>query len=284
MAANDVPTVRHRRLAAELRRLRESTGLSAEEVVSRIPGMNLPKLSRYENARVAHPKADVVGALLDVYECDADLKAVLLQIVKEKPRRGWWQGYSDALNLLHTDLITLEASAIGIKTYEASFIPGLFQTRSYAQAIFSRLSRTPASIPAMIDVRIARQAILSRAENPVTMWAVIHESALSANMGEGVMVDQLDRLISLCGSPNIKIQIMESAAPPHPGMNGAYTLLEFPARALDVVLAPGHAGSRWEDEPERVEIYRAGFNQIIASALNLDDSHALIIEKRDMIK
>ena len=61
MATNDVPTVRHRRLAAELRRLREAKGFSAEEVVSRVPGMNLPKLSRYENARVAIPKAEIVG-------------------------------------------------------------------------------------------------------------------------------------------------------------------------------------------------------------------------------
>ncbi|MDH6112402.1 transcriptional regulator with XRE-family HTH domain [Kitasatospora sp. MAP12-15] len=284
MAMNDVPTVRHRRIAAELRRLREEKDLSAEEVISRLPGMNLPKLSRYENARVANPKAEVVEALLDLYGCDGDLKTTLLEIAREKGRRGWWQGYRDALNPLYTDLITLEASAVGIKSYEASFIPGLFQTRAYAQAIFSKLSPNLAGIPAMVDVRIARQAVLTRTENPLAMWSVIHESALSTNVGHGVMVDQLDRLISLSSSPNINVQIMDSSAPPHPGMNGAFTLLEFPTRALDVVLTPSHVASEWVEDPGRVEVYRVGFNEIIATALNLDDSLGLIIEKRDKIK
>ncbi|MDH6134036.1 transcriptional regulator with XRE-family HTH domain [Kitasatospora sp. MAA4] len=285
MAANEVPTVRHRRVALELRRMREEAGLSAEDVASRIPAMNLPKLSRYENARVANPKPDVVEGLLDLYGCEPELKTVLLEITREKNRRGWWQGYRDALNPLYTDLIGLEATALSIKAYEASYIPGLFQTRAYAETIIAKSPTNSASrVPAMVDVRIARQAVLTRAEDPLKMWAVIHESALSPNVGERVMAEQLDKLAGLSRHPNIQIQIMEASAPPHPGMSGAFTLLEFPQRNLDIVLTSGMITSDWVEEVEHVDIYRAGFNEIMAAALNLDDSLGLIVEKRDTIK
>ncbi|MFE2910761.1 helix-turn-helix domain-containing protein [Kitasatospora indigofera] len=277
-----VPTVRHRRIAAELRRLREASGLSAEEVVTRLDGLNMPKLSRYENART-NPRPEVVEALLTLYGCDPELKQVLLDITKDKDRRGWWQGYKDALNPLYTDLITLESTALGIKSYEASFIPGLFQTRAYARSIISKLALSTVGVEAMVDVRVARQAVLTRTENPVAMWAVVHESALSINAGEGVMADQLARLVDVSHLPNVQIQVLEATSRPHPGMDGAFTLLEFPQRDLDLVLTGGLIASDWVEDTAHVDVYRAAFNELMASALGTDDSREFLIAKKAIL-
>ncbi|MFI9157518.1 helix-turn-helix domain-containing protein [Kitasatospora aureofaciens] len=276
-----VPTVRQRRIAADLRRLREAKGLSAEQVVSKLPDLlNLPKLSRYENARSA-VKPETLGALLDLYGCDEGLREVLLEIAQQKDQRGWWKGYSDTINPTYTDLISLEAQAVEIKSFELAFIPGLLQTPDYAAAIIGKLSNVTTGVDAMVDVRIARQRVLTRLENPVKLCAVIHESALAISAGEGVMREQLNRLTKMARLANVQIQVMPASARPNPGLNGAYCLLEFPQRALDIVLTSGMVRSSWVEDPTEVDIYRGAFHEIMAAALDVDASLDFITQKRD---
>ncbi|GAA2084638.1 helix-turn-helix transcriptional regulator [Kitasatospora saccharophila] len=276
------PQVRYRRAAVELQRLRKERGESASDVVAAIAGMNLVKLSRYENAQV-QLKPDVVKALLDHYECDPALAEVLLEGLRDNGRPGWVAGYGD-LNPLHQDLIRLEETAVGNRSYEQSYIPGLLQTRRYAHAIIaSGVHQTP-SVEERVEVRINRQAVLTRATNPLKLWAVIHESALSMKVSDGVMEDQLDRLIQWSALPNITIQIMPAMAPPHPGMSGPFTLLEFPHRDLDLVLLSDMISSRWVEKAAEVETFRTAFDEIMATALGLDDSLKLIREKREQLK
>nr|BEK65732.1 helix-turn-helix transcriptional regulator [Kitasatospora purpeofusca] len=277
-----VPQVRYRRVAAELQRFREVRGLSAQEVVSAIPDMNLVKLSRYENARV-QLKPDVVKTLLAYYECDAELAEVLVESLRDTRRPGWVAGF-EQLNPLYTDLIRLEETATAHKAYEASYIPGLLQTRQYAQAIIASAVIKPASIDEQVDVRINRQSVLTRAENPLTFWAIIHESALTMNAPPGVMADQLEKLLQYSGRSNVNVQIMPTAAPAHPGMTGAFAILEFRQRDLDLVLLSGMLSSNWVEEPGHVDLYRGAFNEIMATALDLDQSYNLIKEKREQLK
>lgn len=220
-----VPAVRYRRIAAELRRLRELKNLSAEEVVAQVDGLNLVKLSRYENARV-QLKPDIVRKLLDFYECEPELKEVLVEILRDRHRPGWVAGF-DQLNPLYHDLIRLEETAIGNKSYESSYIPGLLQTRRYAHAIISSGVFTTPSVEARVDVRINRQSVLTRGDAPLKLWAVIHESALTMRAQDGVMADQLDKLVQWSALPNVSIQVMPAFAPPHPGMNGPLHSLSF---------------------------------------------------------
>ncbi|MBV2153471.1 helix-turn-helix transcriptional regulator [Kitasatospora sp. SUK 42] len=277
-----VPAVRYRRIAAELRRLRELKNLSAEEVAAQVDGINLVKLSRYENARV-QLKPDVVRALLDFYECDEDLKEVLVEILRDKRRPGWMAGY-EQLNPLYTDLIRLEETAVGNKSYESAYIPGLLQTRQYAHAIISSGVIKKPSVEERVEVRINRQSVLTRSENPLKLWAVIHEATLSMSAAPGVMVDQLDKLLQFSQLPNIRIQVMPAVAPPHPGMTGPFALLEFRQRDLDLVLLSGMLSSDWVEDATQVDIYRAAFDEIMATALDLDQSRNLITQKRDTLK
>ncbi|MFG2821716.1 helix-turn-helix domain-containing protein [Kitasatospora sp. NPDC048365] len=276
-----VPEVRMRRIAAELKKLRESKRLSAEEVVAAVPSLNLVKLSRYENARV-QLKPEVVALLLEYYECDRDLASVLLDTLRDKRRPGWVASY-EQLNPLYTDLIRLEETAVGHKTYQSAYIPGLLQTRQYAQAIISSGVLKRASVEEQVEVRINRQAVLTRSEAPLSLWAVIHESALTIDVPDGVMRDQLDKLLQFSALPNVTVQVMPTAAPPHAGMTGAFALLEFRHRDLDLVLLSGMLSSNWVEEPEHVDIYRSAFNEIMATAVDPTKSVDLINEKREQL-
>ena len=66
MAAS--PTMRRRRLAAELRRLRHEAGLSIEDVATRF-GWPMSKLSRIENRQIGITTSDL-RKLLNVYKVE----------------------------------------------------------------------------------------------------------------------------------------------------------------------------------------------------------------------
>ncbi|MGW2253164.1 helix-turn-helix domain-containing protein [Kitasatospora sp. NPDC001660] len=280
-----VSTVRRRRLGGVLRKLREERKLTAD-TVAEATGMSQPKLTRIETAHTAAKIEDVIK-LLDYYECeDEDFRAGLIAITKDGSKRGWWLSYRDVINATANDLILLEADASTYKTYEPAFIPGLFQTPEYARIVIDRLRiRSGGTVEDLVQVRMARQSILTRPD-PVQVWAVIHEAALCSNANRpDIMVPQLDRLLTLSRLSNVNIQVMPIGAAVHPGMSGAFALMGFPQRHdLDVVLAEGLLSSLWVEDPADVELYRAKFQEITAEALSVDSSLDFITAQRDKIK
>ncbi|MFD0260001.1 helix-turn-helix domain-containing protein [Kitasatospora indigofera] len=278
------PTVRRRRLGIELRRLREKQGLTAE-AAAEATGMSQPKIARIENARGAAKVEDVIK-LLDLYACDdKNLRAGLIEITKSGSTRGWWLSYRDAITPVATDLITLETEAATFKTYEAAFIPGLFQTAEYARLIIERLrAQVVGTVEDLVQVRMARQSVLTK-PNPLEVWAVVHEAALCAFGREpDIMRPQLDRILTLARLANVNVQVMPIGASAHPGMAGSYSLIGFPRRPeLDVVLLEGMMSSFWVEEPHDVDYYRAKFTEITAEAMSIDDSIAFITAQRDKI-
>ncbi|MFE4516903.1 helix-turn-helix domain-containing protein [Kitasatospora sp. NPDC056783] len=280
-----VSTVRRRRLGGVLRKLREERKLTAE-VVAEATGMSQAKLTRIETAHTA-AKVEDVNRLLDFYGCeDEDYRAGLIAITKDGSKRGWWLSYRDVINSTAADLILLEADAATYRTYEPAFVPGLFQTPEYARIVIGRLRiRSGGSVEDLVQVRMARQSILTR-PNPVQVRAVIHEAALLANADRPeIMVPQLERLLTLSSLPSIDIQVMPVGAAVHPGMTGAFAMMGFPQRKdLDVVLVEGLLSSLWVEDPSDVELYRAKFREITAEAMSVDSSLAFITAQRDRIK
>ncbi|WP_224282733.1 helix-turn-helix transcriptional regulator [Streptomyces sp. LS1784] len=280
-----VSTVRRRRLGEELRRLREQAMIAADTAAD-ATGMSLAKLNRIENARTA-AKIEDVNKLLDHYGCDdEEFRASLIAITKDGSKRGWWLSYRDVINVSATDLIMLETEASTFKTYEPSFIPGLFQTAEYARLVIDRLRTTKTgTVDDLVQVRMARQSILTR-PNPVELWAVIHEATLRAIANRpDIMGPQLDKLLTLSRLANVSIQVMPTGAAIHPGMSGSFALLGFPQRKdLDVVFVEGMLAGFWIEDPADVELYRAKFQEITAEALSVDSSIEFITAQRELIK
>ena len=134
------PTVRLRRLAAELRRLRSAAQLSRENVEEQT-GINEGTLYRLETAR-ARPQRRTLMTLLDLYGADDPLRSDLLAIAQGADNQGWLRPYHSALPEEYTAYISFEAEARSVRNYESLFIPGLLQTEDYARAVI------PASSPA----------------------------------------------------------------------------------------------------------------------------------------
>ncbi|MFJ6140121.1 helix-turn-helix domain-containing protein [Kitasatospora sp. NPDC092286] len=279
-----VQTVRRRQLGAELRKLRTHAGLSVDEAGDQVEGWSGTKISRAENAKVAVKEKDVI-ALLNLYNADKTLTDALLDLVRNAGKRGWWQSYTGSVNGETVDLAALESEASSVTTFEWAVVPGLLQTADYARSVVERLNTRPdVNIQALVEVRMARQAVLSR-PSPLKVWAVIHEAAIYSNIGgPAVMATQLDRLIDRAKLPNVNVQIMPTHAPAHPGMSGAFSILGFPQRQdLDLVLVDTALSSQWYEEPDEVELFQGKFQQITAEAMGVEDSLTFITEQRDRL-
>ena len=121
-----------------------------------------------------------------------------------------------------------EAAARLIKTFEHSLVPGLFQTRAYAQTITETYPETTAEdAKERVDGRMGRQAILFREDPPPPrMHAILDEQVLHRNVGgPAVMADQMEHLTDLATMPRISIQVIP-AGMPHAGLLGAFVIAE----------------------------------------------------------
>src|SRR5262249_36585748 len=133
MTATGSPTVRRRRLAAALRRLRDQSGMTADQAAREV-GISKSALSRIENALVS-VVPPVARALLELYGVDEPDISALVQVAREARKRGWWQAYDDVLPEWFEVYVGLEAEASEIKTYESQLVPGLLQIEDYARAV-----------------------------------------------------------------------------------------------------------------------------------------------------
>jgi transcriptional regulator with XRE-family HTH domain len=121
-----------------------------------------------------------------------------------------------------------EAAARLIKTFQHSLVPGLFQTRAYAQAILEVNPETTAeATKERVDGRMDRQAILFREDPPPPrVHAILDEQVLYRNVGgPAVMAEQIWHLVELAAMPRFSIQVIP-ADRPHAGLLGAFVVAE----------------------------------------------------------
>src|SRR5690349_21859591 len=129
MAAAQPPksTLRARRVAAELGRMRGERGLTLEDVAEQT-GLSSTTISRIENRDVS-PRSVNVRALLNAYGVDATLAEQVLSWTKDASEKGWWVSVDKkVMTAPYRDLTALEQDASRKLSFEPLVIPGLLQT------------------------------------------------------------------------------------------------------------------------------------------------------------
>ncbi|MEV0830947.1 MULTISPECIES: helix-turn-helix transcriptional regulator [Streptosporangiaceae] len=265
------PTVKLRRLSAELIRLRRAAGLTVEEVTTRL-GWSKGRLTKWETNQWTRPDLVLIRALLDLYGVtDEQVRDAILDLARQSREKGWWAKYND---VFRGSLPGFEAEATQIRTYEALFIPGLLQTADYAAAVF-RAGQVldDASVKRRVEVRIVRQDVLKR-ERPPELYALIDEAALRKMIGgPAVMAEQLRHLIEVAAAPHITIQILRDSIGAHAALPGPFTILDF-GTELDpsVVYLETATDSLHLEKPEELQAYTRIFTRAVASCESPEES------------
>jgi transcriptional regulator with XRE-family HTH domain len=269
--------VRLRRLAAQLRELREECGMTQEDVSERT-GKDRSTLYRLENAQ-QRPQRSTLIQLLDLYRVEDSRRSELLALLREAAQRGWLQQYRSELPEVYADFIGFEDEARSISNYQSLLIPGLLQTEDYATAlIHGTWPHAPAhDVENRVSARVERQALLIR-EDPPRLWAIMDEAAVRRLVGgRQVMRAQLDRLREAASRPNVTIQVIPFDAGSHPGMDGSFIVLEFPDPAdQSIVYTESAAGSLFLEEEAEIRRYILMFGHLRAAALRPDESVSLL--------
>src|SRR4051794_12217721 len=110
-----VPTIRGRRLAREIRKLREAQGLTGPQA-SELLGWDQAKISRVENAKMRVTVGEVME-VCESYQVTGDQRADLIQLAREARIQGWWTSYGDVLKQGFTDYLAFEAEATAYRSY-----------------------------------------------------------------------------------------------------------------------------------------------------------------------
>ena len=282
MTAPTSPTVRRRRLAAELRGIRESKGKSGDSVAAALK-WSPSKISRYERARTGlHPRE--VARLLDYYGVTGPRRELLLTLAEDASQKGWWEEYADSLSSDYQQFIGLEHEATSIAIWHVDVVTGLLQTEAYARQIISGYSRVEPTPPAMIGrlvrVRLRRQQVLDRDDLQVKV--VLDESILKRRIGDdAVMYEQLQHLAREAERPNVTLQVLPLDAQ-HAVVLESFVMFGFgedsEAMLQDVVSTElMRTGFSVEGEKETY-LHRIAFEMLSTAALDPARSRSLILD------
>ncbi|MGI5164371.1 helix-turn-helix domain-containing protein [Spirillospora sp. CA-253888] len=270
------PTVRGRRLARELRSLREELGLTLQEVADRLD-WSRATVSRLETGQT-RPKPDDIAGLLDLYGVPSPDRDALIRLAREAGQRGWWTAYAD---VFAGSYAALEDEASRIRTWDPQLVHGLLQTEDYARAVITagRMLPTSYEIERRITARKIRQQVLDRPTAP-RFQMIIDEAVLHRQIGgPGVMRTQLAALVEAAARPNVTVQVVPYAAREHAGLDGRFTILSFTNPAdPDIAYVEGTMGDVYLESTKEIAKHGDRFDRIEAAALPPEDSAQLISE------
>jgi len=271
------PTTRQRRLAAELRKLREAAGLTLERAAAAL-GWPQSKLSKIETTRQIPRVADVEAILATYGGTDQAVKLALAQLAREVRQRGWWAAYGDILAGSYAEL---EYAADRIRLWHVQGVPGLLQTEDYARTLIRKHfpHESAAEIDRRVQVRVTRRAMLAR-ETPPQIDVLLAEEVLRRPVGgRAVMRGQLAALLHAGQRPHISIRVLPIEIGDYPAMGaGDVVLFEFADGSLDLDVAylETMAGGMYVEDIAQVRACSVMYNRIAECALSEGDSAALI--------
>ncbi|GGM36367.1 transcriptional regulator [Longimycelium tulufanense] len=275
MARGPGPSVRARRLASELRRLRMSTGLTTDAAGERA-GMSGAKVSRIENNRQSFTRDDV-AALLDAYGLQDDQRGELLDMAERAHELGWWKPYERQLTKATPTLLALEMDATRLRNFEPTVLPGLLQTPEYARQVLRTTgpSVRPEEIEARVAARMARQAILTKPKAP-SLQAVIDEAVLRRLLASPDIAErQFRHLLDAADRPNVLLQVIPLTAGIHTGVEGPFLIFEY-GNSSAVVLLEAKAGEHFLEKEPEVAPYLTAITSLEEQALDAAESRTLV--------
>ncbi|MFD6567825.1 helix-turn-helix domain-containing protein [Micromonospora profundi] len=262
------PTVLRMLLGAQLRRLREASGVTREGAGWEIRSSE-SKISRMELGRVGFKERDVADLLTLYGVTDGQEREALLKLARDANSPGWWHRYGDVLPSWFQSYLGLEAAAALIRSYEVQFVPGLLQTPEYARAVvlLGHSAADVAEIDRRVALRMQRQELLRR-DRPPQLWVVVDEAALRRPIGGvEVMRGQIEALIEATRSPHIRLQIIPFAAGGHAAAGGAFTILRFGDQELpDIVYIEQLTSALYLDKRDDLDYYAVAMERLCVEA------------------
>jgi transcriptional regulator with XRE-family HTH domain len=267
-----------RRLAVELRRLRDRAGLSGRQLAERI-GISQSKVSRIESGLTipSGPEVAAWAAAASASGTATELLTMLTDAVYTEVH-PWDAALREQVHL-QDEIQEIENRTCTQLTYEPSVVPGLLQTAEYARRVFTMFDPAYAQldIPAVVAARLDRQAALFEPARRFSF--LITEAALRWRVGSAPMLlAQLDRIASLSTLENVSIGLISHAAPVRTHSPHGFVIFESIDQDGDalVMVETVHANLTVND-PLHVALYRRQWSLLEKMAVFGDAVRELLV-------
>lgn len=276
-------TVPRRQVGRLMRQLREQAGISLMAAAEELE-FSRARMYRIENGEVPVRKHDVI-AMCTIYQASERMTEVLIGLAQESKAKGWWHAYGDVVPAWFELYVGMEQAAGRLRSFAPSVIPGLLQTREYAECVFRKwIGEDEIAVDNAVAVRLERQSLLSRnrPEAP-RLDVIIDEGVLRRSIPHrDGMQKQLAGLLNATSRPNVSVRVIPFAAGPHKAASsGQFTILEFPAVGTaspepTTIYCENLTGALYLDKLTEVEAYESIWLELEATALTPDESDEFI--------
>jgi transcriptional regulator with XRE-family HTH domain len=273
-------TVPRRQLGRLLRRFRTEANITLDAAAQELE-YSRQKIWRME-CGMAPVRVIDVKAICELYDVPPRMAEAMRGLAAETRSHGWWHAYGDAIPTWFELYVGLESAAAHLRGYDESLIPGILQTREYANALYQpKKALSEEDRERAVQVRLHRQAVLTRRlPKPPRYVAILNEAVLRRSVvGARVLAEQLKHLLTVTQLPNVSVRVLPLTAGPHPGaVAGTFMILNFPpskTRAKTeppVVYSESLTGALYLDKEEELASYEelwAGLTE-----LSLDEAQS----------
>lgn len=285
-------TVPRRQVGRLMRQLREQAGISLMAAAEELE-FSRARMYRIEGGESPLRRVDVL-AMCTMYGASEEITEVLVALSRESKAKGWWHAYGDVVPDWFELYVGMEQAARRLREYAPSVIPGLLQTREYAERVFQANSDGDdhAAVENGVAVRLERQALLNRRKPKApTLEVIIDEGVLRRTIGDTLgMQKQLAHLVNVSTKPNVSVRVLPLSAGPHIASSaGSFTILDFPAVGTaspepTTIYSENLTGALYLDKPREVETYIdtwAALEMIALDQAASDDLIGTIIKESD---
>ncbi|MFD6162432.1 helix-turn-helix domain-containing protein [Nocardia sp. NPDC060256] len=279
-------TLPRRQLGRYLRDGRNESGLTLEQVGVTMQ-WSKSKLSRIEKAEAGGTLRQVdIRELCRIYEFDDEMTAAMVALAEQSDAKCWWHTFDDVIRNSFNMYVGLEAAAKSLIMFRPDLVPGLLQIPDYARAL-DRVyfpADSAEDLERRVQLRIKRQAIMTRRSAPITVEVVLHESAIRSVVGgPKTMAAQLRHVADVSTYTNVTVWVLPFTAGFPVGLYvGPYVHLDF---GLDtkgqevapaVVFVEGYAGDMYLEREQDTQMYQQAFAAMKRSSLDEVASRTLL--------
>uniref|UniRef100_A0AAU2JZ83 Helix-turn-helix transcriptional regulator n=1 Tax=Streptomyces sp. NBC_00049 TaxID=2903617 RepID=A0AAU2JZ83_9ACTN len=267
MPPRSTPTARQQRLGAELRKLREQSGMTVQQAAALL-GVDRTRIPNIESGRIGI-STERVRTLAFNYDCpDTGLVDLLVRIAQERDK-GWWEQHRGVLPPGLLDICELEHHSVELHTAVTTHIPGLLQTEAHARAVFDTADPPlpGPDLQARLALRMSRQQVFAR-ERPPLYEAVVHEAALRMQFGgPKVARAQLEHVLEQSERARTTVLVIPFTAGGFPGAGQSFTYAAAEMSQLDTVQLDSSHGSMLLDSHMKLLRYRGLLERLRSLAL-----------------
>lgn len=264
-------------LGQRLRELRNAAGITGRQLAESL-AWPASKVSKLENGRQTPTDEDIRGwTRITGSEAEADALLASLHTL-EIQHAEWQRQITTGLRPHQREIAELDAKTRFFRAFESTFIPGLLQTAEYARHRFAQsitVFKAKNDISEAVQVRVKRQEILYRPDK--RFHFVLTEGALRYRLcPPGVMLGQLDRLMSFAALPNVRLGIIPfetayAVAPTH-----GFWLLDNSRVMVETFSAELNL-----TQPQEIELYASIFKKMAEAASYGRQARAVIMRVID---